>query len=92
MMPLIIGAAKEVYGPEDFVGGEMGEGKWMRQGSYKAVLVPPPYGDSKWRLFNVDEDPGESNDLASKQPELLATLVAAWDDYAADVGVVPAEL
>jgi arylsulfatase len=92
LMPLIVGSAQEVYGPEDFVGGEMGEGKWMRQGSYKAILIPAPYGDGTWRLFNVDEDPGESNDLASEMPELLDTLMAAWDDYAADVGVVPAEL
>ena len=91
-MPLITGAAQEVYGPEDFVGGEMGEGKWMRQGSFKVVLVPPPYGDGKWRLFNVDKDPGETNDLAREMPELLDTLVSAWDDYAADFGVVPAQL
>ncbi len=92
MLPLLNGETQEVYGPDDFVGGEMGEGKWMRQGSYKAVLIPPPYGDSKWRLFNVDEDPGEFDDLASKMPELLDTLITAWNDYAADVGVVPAEM
>jgi len=92
MLPLLNGETQEVYGPDDFVGGEMGEGKWMRQGSYKAVLVPPPYGDSKWRQFNVDEDPGETNNLARDMPDLLDTLVSAWDEYAADVGVVPAEL
>jgi arylsulfatase len=92
MMPLITDTKREIYGPEDFVGGEMGEGKWMRQGSHKAVLVPPPYGDNEWRLFNVDEDPGEANDLAADMPELLQTLISAWEAYAADVGVVPAEL
>jgi len=92
MMPLISGSVQELYGPNEFVGGEMGEGKWMRQGSFKAVLVPPPYGDSKWHLFNIDEDPGETNDLSSDMPDLLGTLISAWDQYAADVGVVPAEL
>lgn len=92
MMPLISGAAKEIYGPEEFLGGEMGEGKWMRQGSYKAVLVPPPYGDSEWRLFDVKNDPGESNDLAGEMPEMLKTLIAAWNIYATEVGVVPAKL
>lgn len=92
MVPLLNGETQDVYGPDDFVGREMGEGKWMPRGSYKAILVPSPYGDNAWHLFNVDLDTGETNDLAAEIPELLETLKAAWDEYAADVGVVPAEL
>ena len=51
-MPLIDGTVDEIYGPEELIGGEMGGGKWMRQGAFKAVAVPAPYGNGQWRLFN----------------------------------------
>jgi hypothetical protein len=54
----------------------MEAGKWMRQGCFKAVLVPTPYGDSKWRLFNIGQDPEETNDLSSGMPDFLGTMVS----------------
>jgi len=85
---LLTGTADVAYGPEDLVGGEMQNGKWMRQGDLKAVSVAPPYGPGTWHLYNVANDPGETHDLAAEQPETLQRLRAAWDAYAADVGVV----
>jgi arylsulfatase len=91
MKGLLDGSRNEIYGDDEFVGGEMGGGQWMRQGDFKAVLVPKPYGTGTWRLFNMAEDPGEANDLSQTMPEKLETLKDAWDRYAADVGVIPAE-
>jgi arylsulfatase len=88
MLGLLDGTANAIYGDDEFIGGEMGGGKWMRRGSFKAVLIPPPYGDGGWRLYNVDEDPGEARDLSEEMPDTLEELVAAWDEYAEDVGVV----
>lgn len=85
---VLTGSIKTVYDANDFVGGEMGNGKWMRQGDYKAVSVAPPYGSGNWQLYNVVVDPGETRDLAKEQPERLKQLQAAWDHYAKDVGVV----
>jgi arylsulfatase len=91
LRPVLAGKAETVYGEEAFVGGEMQNGKWMRQGDYKAVTVAPPYGDGQWRLFDVVKDPGETNDLAAAKPELLAKLQEAWDEYAEEVGVILTE-
>ena len=85
---LLSGASTSVYGSEDFVGGEMQNGKWMRQGDYKAASVAPPYGDGKWRLYNLATDPGETKDLATEMPALLKKFQQAWQDYADDVGVI----
>ena len=85
---ILTGSTKAVYAANDLVGGEMVNGKWMRQGNYKAVSVAPPYGSGDWQLYNVVEDPGETSDLAQQQPEKLKKLQAAWDRYAKDVGVV----
>jgi len=85
---ILIGSTKAVYGADEFVGGELQNGKWMRQGDFKAVSVALPYGTGSWLLYNLADDPGETRDLAQVQPEILQKLQAAWDRYATDVGVV----
>jgi len=85
---VLTGSTEAVYDATDLVGGEMQNGKWMRQGDFKAVSVAPPYGSGDWKLYNVVADPGETHDLAGEQPEKLEQLQAAWDDYAKEVGVV----
>jgi len=85
---LLDGSKQVVYSEQDFVGGEMQNGKWMRLGSFKAVSVAPPYGDGQWRLFNLADDPGETRDLSSALPDKMKKLQLAWDEYARDVGVV----
>jgi arylsulfatase A-like enzyme len=85
---ILSGSASEVYGDDEYVSGEMLNGKWTRKGDFKAVSVAPPYGLGEWQLYNVAEDPGETNDLSEKMPELLKELRAEWKRYASEVGVV----
>lgn len=91
LTPLTSGTVDAIYGADELIGGEMAGGKWMRQGNFKAVAIPAPYGDGEWRLFDVKNDPGETTDLATEMPDLLALLIQAWESYADEVGVVPAE-
>jgi arylsulfatase len=79
---------KSIYSADEYVGGEMFTGRWLRKGDYKAILVPKPYGNGQWQLFNVVTDPGETNDLAKEDPKLLKELQQAWDQYADETGVV----
>ena len=88
MIGLLDGTREAIYDSTEFVGGEMGGGRWMRQGDYKVVMIPAPYGSGVWQLFNVAEDPGEAKDLSKRMPDRLEDLKAAWDAYAADVGVI----
>jgi len=85
---VLTGSTKAVYGADELVCGEMQNGKWVRQGDFKAVAVAPPYGTGTWHLYNLVDDPGETRDLAKEQPERLKKLKAAWNRYAKDVGVV----
>jgi arylsulfatase len=85
---VLAGTEKSVYGADEFIAGEMQNGKWIRQGDFKAVSVAPPYGNGTWYLYNVVVDPGETRDLASEMPDKLKTLQAAWEAYADEVGVV----
>jgi arylsulfatase len=85
---LLKGTTQAAYGTEEFICGEMQDGKWVRQGDFKAVSVAPPYGASTWQLYNLSVDPGETNDLAKQKPEKLEQLKTAWKRYADEVGVV----
>jgi arylsulfatase len=50
--------------------------------------VPAPKGPQRWELFNIRDDPGEMCDLAEEKPELFKEMLALWDEYKSDVGVV----
>ena len=82
---------QEVYSDTDYIGGELGGGKWMRQGPYKALTVPAPYGTGEWQLYNLADDPGETENLAQKQPDKMKELINAWERYADEVGVILSE-
>jgi arylsulfatase len=88
---LLNGTTEAVYGADEFIAGELQNGKWVRQGNYKAVSVAAPYGDGKWRLYDLAADPGETRDLSPEQPQKLKELQAAWEGYSKDVGVILSE-
>jgi arylsulfatase A-like enzyme len=60
----------------------------MRSGNWKAVRLPPPYGDSQWRLYAIDKDPGENQDLSAVEPEILKRLNNYWQAYVASTGLI----
>lgn len=82
--PWLNGQARQVYGAGDWVGEELFGGRSLRQGDWKITDA----GDKTWRLFNLAADPGETTDLSAREPARKAQLVAAWDSYARQVGVI----
>ncbi|WP_429910644.1 sulfatase-like hydrolase/transferase [Glycocaulis sp.] len=89
LMPVLSGQADTIYGPDDAVGLEMSGMSALWRGDWKLVRSLPPYGDEQWRLFNLAIDPGEANDLADSEPEVLASMMEAYAAYEARVGVIP---
>lgn len=88
---LLSGEKETIYNNTDIIAGEMANGKWARLGDYKVSFVPEPYGEAKWKLFNLKNDPGETTDLSTDESELLEKLVAGWKQYADEVGVLLVE-
>lgn len=82
--PWLQGKAAQVYGVGDAVGEELFGGRALRQGDWKITDA----GDGTWRLFNIARDPGETLDQSASHPEEKAQLIAAWDEYARQMGVV----
>ena len=60
----------------------------IRQGDWKAVHMPSPYGNGDWQLYNLVDDLAEMHDLAADMPDKVEELGRLWEEYARDNGVV----
>jgi arylsulfatase len=88
LVPLLAGQSDAVRGDDEPVGWEFLGWRALRMGQWKATWISAPFGVSDWELFDLAIDPGEVQDLADRHPDILQRLVAAWESYADDVGVV----
>jgi arylsulfatase len=89
MLPWLTGQTERVH-PEDFVNGwELCGRGAIRKANWKAVFIPPPKGSEQWQLYDLSKDPGETEDLAEKEPAKLEELMGHWERYVLDCGVVP---
>ena len=60
----------------------------VREGRWKLVRMPPPFGVDRWRLYRLDHDPSELFDLAGKETERVEHLTSLFERYARRNGVV----
>ena len=71
---------------------EMKEDKAVIQGKWKAVQLAPPHGDgTTWKLYNLETDIAEQNDLSAIYPAKLKALIELWKDYAKSVGYIQSD-
>ena len=91
MLPVLTGDAAEVHAEDYYVGWELFGHRAVRRGDWKIVWDPRDGDAARWRLFDLAADPGEQRDLADEQPERLAEMIALWDRYVRDNGVILAE-
>lgn len=94
---LLAGKTKAVRSGGDSMGWELFFRRAIREGIMKAVYHPTRLkllgklskpGETKWQLFDLATDPGETHDLAAERPDELKRLVAKWYAYAHDKNVV----
>lgn len=88
LVPLLTGQSDAVRSPETPVGFEVSGNAALFKGSYKLVRNLKPYGDGEWRLFDIANDPGETRDVKSEQPEKFTELMADYRSYAKRNGVL----
>lgn len=95
---LLAGAEVAVRSPDEPFGWELFYRRGLRLGDWKVVYLPrSPDGAAysrldpiatDWELYNLQDDPGETRNLARERPEKLKELVSAWNAYAREVGVI----
>lgn len=58
----------------------------IQKGQWKLVKGKRFPAEAKWELYDIQADPVELNDLASTQPDLVASLSAEWTQWAERTG------
>ena len=82
------GSLEKVYEENEYIGLEVAGNSALFKGDYKILKNGPPTGDDIWHLYNLADDPGETNDLAKQKPDILQQLLKHYDEYVADNGVI----
>lgn len=77
-----------VHEGQDFTGWELFGEQAIRQGNYKAILIPNASNTAEWELYDLTQDKGELLNLADQREALLKNLTRAWDAYQAEMGVI----
>lgn len=88
MLPYLRGRAARVHGEDEAVGWELFGQRALRQGHWKITHVSAPNGSGRWELYDLARDPGERHDRSASDPARLRQLVALWDEYAREMGIV----
>jgi arylsulfatase/uncharacterized sulfatase len=89
LRPVLEGTASAIRSPSDIVGMEAAGHSALFQGDYKLTRIYPPRGDKKWRLYDIQTDPGETTDLAAEEPARFESMLAAYQVWADANHVIP---
>tara|TARA_R110002049_G_scaffold31098_7_gene105844 strand:+ start:182 stop:1966 length:1785 start_codon:yes stop_codon:yes gene_type:complete len=89
LVATLTGGSSPPYGSDESLGYEFSGNSALYRGDYKLVRNQPPAGDRQWRLYNIVEDPGETVDLRERMPDLYQGMLAEYDAYASENGVLP---
>lgn len=86
---LLDSTSTTVYGPDEAIGMEVSGNSALFKGGYKLTRNTLPHGDGRWRLYYLEQDPGETRDLAETLPARFESLKADYQAYTELMGVVP---
>lgn len=88
MVPALKQKVRYVHGPQATFGWELFGKRAYRQGPWKIVHQSEAGGEARWRLYRLDEDPGELNDLSLQFPDKRNELIDQWAAYAKENNVI----
>jgi len=79
----------------EFIFWEHAANRALRMNEWKLVSktqkkkIFSPLVDNNWELYNIDNDPSETNNVANKYPEKVKELSAKWESEAIRMKVKP---
>ena len=88
LSPVLSGTANVVHEDDTAVSWELFGMRAVRKGDYKLLWLIEPFGPDNWQLYDLSQDPGETVDLSAHMPELRNEMIAVWDRYAQETGVI----
>ncbi len=87
-LPLIIDGGGVFEGAEQAVVVEFLGKLAVRQGRWKLLKLPVPYGDGAFALYDLDADLAERHNVADEYPQVVEHLLSAYADYKRIHGVI----
>ena len=84
----LAGSNTENYMETESIGLEVTGNSALFKGNFKIVRNRPPNGSNTWNLYNLSNDPGETQDLAQLMPKKLDELIKNYDAYVKKNGVI----
>ena len=97
LRPLIMGETDIVRTDDDILAWEVFGHLAVRKGDWKLLQLATKSSDSGqrpaqeagfWGLYDMATDPGETTDLSDQNPEVVEELLAAWDQYSSNHGLI----
>ena len=88
MTPFLAGEADTVH-DENYVTALYHRGRaYLRQGRWKISNLERPFDESKFELFDVVADPGETTDLSQSEPEQYEAMLELWREERRRLGII----
>ena len=81
------GKITNIHADDHIVAWELFGRMGIRQGKWKAVFIPKPFGPARWQLYDLKRDPGETKDLVHAHGEKMEELQAAYREYIREMGI-----
>ena len=97
MLLLLQGKTGSVHSDDHIIGWELFSKRAVSKGDWKIlyepfheVLEPRAVGvkTDTWQLYNLADDPAESNDLSKQNPEKLTEMILHWNEYVVETGLI----
>ncbi len=88
LAPYLAGEAEQVHADNAVTGWEFFGRRGIRKGDWKAIWIPAPEGTGDWQLYDLNTDPGETDDKAKAEPQRLTEMLALWDEYVVRTGII----
>jgi arylsulfatase A-like enzyme len=88
LLPQLQGDSRPLRGRGEAVGYEFSGNAALYRGDFKLTRNLPPAGDGQWRLYHISDDPGETNDLSARRPQLFQQMQDEYANYAETHGVL----
>jgi arylsulfatase len=93
MLPLLSGTASGVHDSTYVTTLYHAGNAFIRQGRWKLVNLELPFAESRFQLFDVEADPGETTDLRAVDPDRYAAMIRLWNEERVKLGIVlPSDL
>ena len=95
LLPVLHAQSAEVHAQDEVIADEVNDIRYVRKGPWKMTRIVnymlPSAAEllnHDWQLYNLDQDRGETHDVAAEHPDIVAALTTDWAAYVARVHAV----